>query len=58
MIGQTRRKELTFSTRLYSGTEIRGLLKQAGFGEVELYSSLSGSPYDHRAERLVAVATK
>ncbi|HKN13229.1 MAG TPA: methyltransferase domain-containing protein [Candidatus Binatus sp.] len=58
MIGQQRRMELSFSTRPYSGAEIKGLLKQAGFREVELFGSLSGTPYDHRAVRLVAVATK
>ncbi len=58
MIGKKGRMELTFSTRPYSGAEIKGLLKQAGFREVELFGSLSGTPYDHRAVRLVAVATK
>ncbi|MGA7869556.1 MAG: class I SAM-dependent methyltransferase [Candidatus Binatus sp.] len=58
MIGRKRRMELTFSCRPYSGAEIREVLKQAGFREVELFGSLSGSPYDNRAERLVAVATK
>jgi len=58
MIGKKGRTELSFSTRPYSGAEIKGLLKQAGFREVELFGSLSGTPYDHRAVRLVAVATK
>jgi SAM-dependent methyltransferase len=58
MIGPKRRKELTFTTRPYSGAELRAVLKQAGFNAVELFGSLSGAPYDHRASRLVAVATK
>ena len=58
IIGQKRRKELTFSHRPYSGVELAIVLKQAGFREVELFGSLAGTPYDNRAERLVAVATK
>src|SRR5215469_808210 len=58
LIGPKRRKELTFSCRPYSGAELTAVLKQAGFREVELFGSLNGSPYDNRAERLVAVATK
>jgi SAM-dependent methyltransferase len=58
MIAKKRRMEMTFSCRPYSGAEIRDVLKQAGFREVELFGNLSGSPYDNRAERLVAVATK
>jgi SAM-dependent methyltransferase len=58
MIGQKQRMELTFSCRPYSGAEIKEVLKRAGFREVELFGSLSGSPYDNRASRLVAVATK
>lgn len=58
VVGQKRRMELTFSSRPYSGAEIREVLKRAGFREVELFGSLSRSPYDNRASRLVAVATK
>ncbi len=50
--------EGTVSTRLYSGAELRDLLKRAGFGAVNLLGNLAGAPYDHNAERLVAVATK
>jgi hypothetical protein len=44
--------------RPYSGVELSVLLKQAGFREVATHGSLAATPYDHRAERLVAVATK
>ena len=50
--------EGTVSNRLYSGAEIRDLLKSAGFAAVRLLGNLAGAPYDHNAERLVAVATK
>ncbi len=58
LIGPKRRKELTVSCRPYSGAELKAVLKQAGFREVDLFGNLGGSPYDNRAERLVAVATK
>lgn len=43
---------------LYSGAELRDLLRTAGFPEVQLYGSLKGAPYDHTARRLIAVARK
>jgi hypothetical protein len=48
----------TLVVRPYSGVELGTLLKEAGFSEVATYGSLAATPYDHRAERLVAVATK
>ena len=43
---------------LYSATELRDMLHRAGFAQTSVYGSLGGSPYDQRARRLVAVATK
>jgi SAM-dependent methyltransferase len=57
-IGGSARKESTLVIRPYSGVELTSMLKEAGFREVATYGSLSGTPYDHRAERLVAVAMK
>ena len=51
-------KVFTFGIRLYSGAELTGLLSEAGFSAVQLYGSLAGTPYDHTAQQLVAVATK
>ncbi len=51
-------EEFTLSLRLYSGTEITALLRDVGFSDVRLYGGLDGTPYDHEAKRLVAVATK
>jgi SAM-dependent methyltransferase len=48
----------TMSLRLYAGSELATLLRQAGFGRVELFGSLERTPYDQTATRLVAVATK
>jgi SAM-dependent methyltransferase len=52
------RQVFRWHIRLYSGTELRALLSQAGFARVRLYGSLAGTPYDQSAQRLVAVATK
>ena len=43
---------------LYSGAELRNLLRKAGFRKARLYGNLKGSPYDHNASRLVALAEK
>lgn len=43
---------------IYSGREIRELLTNVGFEEILLYGSLDAAPYDHQAQRLVAVARK
>jgi SAM-dependent methyltransferase len=50
--------EVSFDTTLYSGRELADLLKKAGFESVKLFGSLQGTPYDLKAQRLVAVATK
>ena len=43
---------------LFSGEELRHLLRRAGFAEVTLCGDLDGSPYDAESTRLVAVARK
>ena len=43
---------------LYSGAELRALLKKAGFSSVRIYGDFKGAPYNHKAKRLVAVAEK
>jgi SAM-dependent methyltransferase len=51
------RKDFHVRQRLYTGTELKELLALVGFGDVRLFGSLDAStPYDHRAERLVAIA--
>lgn len=52
------RRVSTLMLRLYSGAELESVLRVAGFREVSLYGSLSATPYDQNAERLIAVATK
>lgn len=41
--------------QLYSGTEMKALLAEAGFDRVQLGADLEGAPYDYEAERLIAV---
>lgn len=53
---KTERIDRSFVLRLYSATELRAALLDAGFASVELYGSLEGRPYDHKAQSLVALA--
>jgi SAM-dependent methyltransferase len=43
---------------LYSGRELKEMLRAAGFAEVRLYGNLDGIDYGPEAQRLVAVARK
>jgi len=52
------REVYTMRTRLYSATELRALLEGVGFGEVAFFGSLAGDPFDHVANRTVAVARR
>lgn len=47
-----------FQTTLYSGVELKSLLKSTGFRNVKLFGSLDGGEYGADARRLVAVARK
>ncbi len=58
LIYATERFSHTVGHRLYAGTELAALLRQAGFAKVELFGGLDGIPYDHNARRLVAIAEK
>jgi SAM-dependent methyltransferase len=58
LIKNATHRELNFSYRIYSAAELGAILRQAGFAGVKFFGTLGGAPYDHNAERLVAVATK
>jgi SAM-dependent methyltransferase len=58
LIAPNDRREYSFGHRLYSGAELAALLRQAGFSEVTLHGSLTGTPYDNHAQRLIALARK
>jgi SAM-dependent methyltransferase len=53
-----RREEHTLELRLYSAAELRALLSDVGFADVQVFGSMDGTPYDQHARRLVAVARK
>jgi len=52
------RTEGEISHRLYAGTEMVTLLTGCGFSRVDIYGNLDGNPYDHKAQRLIAVGHK
>ncbi|WP_030765346.1 class I SAM-dependent methyltransferase [Streptomyces sp. NRRL F-2664] len=54
----TRAATASMTIHLYSARELREMLHGAGFAEVRFHGDYEGGPYDHRAERLIAVATK
>lgn len=58
IIREGKRDEFRFSLRLYSAAQLSELLKSGGFGQVEIYGDLGGSPYDQKADRLVVVGCK
>jgi SAM-dependent methyltransferase len=58
MFKDDKRFDYTLSHRLYSAAELTKLLTECGFDEVKIYGDLAGSPYDHQAKRLLAVARK
>lgn len=51
-------KEHPYYTKLYSAKEMKDLLEQVGFVDIDIYGDLDGGEYDNEAERLVAVARK
>lgn len=49
--------ERSWRQRLYSAVELRAALREAGFGgDIRFYGDSAGSPYDHEAWSLVAIA--
>jgi len=52
------RVEKTFVQRLYSASELRSLLREAGFEQIEIYGDWDESAYDQNARMLIAVCRK
>ncbi len=50
--------EFDFSYRLYSAVELGMMLEKAGFSSIEFFGDFNGSPYNHCAKRLIALARK
>lgn len=53
-----RARRFKFHHTIYSGQELKDLLRQAGFAEVKLYGDFDGQSYGLDAPRLIAVARK
>jgi len=47
-----------FEHWVYSGAELKDMLRTAGFKDVKLYGDFEGAPYGVEAKRLIAVARK
>jgi len=58
LIGGNGVQRFQYSVRIYSGRELRDLLREAGFKGVRLYGDLTGRPYGPSASRLIALANK
>jgi SAM-dependent methyltransferase len=50
--------ERVFSQRLYSASELRSLLLEAGFSKVDIFGDWDESPYDRRAAKLIVIGRK
>jgi len=50
--------EKIFTQRLYSASELRALLHEAGFKNVEIYGDWDESPYNQYAAKLIVVGRK
>ena len=51
-------KTFRFQVRLYSGQEMKDLLRRAGFEDVKVYGDLDGSEYGINAPRLIAAGRR
>jgi SAM-dependent methyltransferase len=51
-------KTFRFQVRLYSGQEIKDLLRMAGFEEVTVYGDLDGGEYGINAQRLIGIGRR
>ena len=50
--------EKIFTQRLYSAVELKTLLTEEGFSNIEIYGNWDKTPYNHRAAKLIAVGWK
>jgi len=58
LLKDEKRIEKTFIQRLYSASELRSLLLEAGFKNIEIYGDWDESPYNQYAAKLITVARK
>ncbi|MDR2952456.1 MAG: class I SAM-dependent methyltransferase [Treponema sp.] len=58
LIKDGKRIEKIFSQRLYAASELRRILFEVGFEQVEIYGNWDESPYNTRAAKLIIVGRK
>jgi 2-polyprenyl-3-methyl-5-hydroxy-6-metoxy-1,4-benzoquinol methylase len=58
LIKGEKRVEKILTQRLYSASELRAILLEAGFSSVEIYGNWNESNYDQNAVKLIAVSRK
>jgi SAM-dependent methyltransferase len=56
LVREGRASDYSFRHRVYTGTELRGMLEEAGFTGIRILGGLDGSDYGPGASRLVAIA--
>ena len=57
-LNDNNRQEFKLAHWLYSANELSIMLKDAGFRFTKIFGNLGGAPYDHTAQRLIALARK
>jgi SAM-dependent methyltransferase len=58
LIKDGKKIERVFSQRLYSASELRSLMLEAGFSKVDIFGDWDESPYDKRAAKLIVIGRK
>ena len=58
LIKDGKRCEKILTQRLYCASELRSLLKEAGFRKVEIYGDWDKSDYDHKAKKLIVAGIR
>jgi len=58
LIKDGKKLEKVFTQRLYSASELRALLLEAGFSKAEIYGDWDANPYDRRAAKLIIIGRK
>ncbi len=51
-------REHKFMYKIYTEEELKSLLSEGGFSDIETYGDLEGGSYDEEADRLIALAQK
>lgn len=58
VITESGRSDVVSYHRLYSAVELRNIMKDVGFKNIETFGDFSGGPYDNMAKSLILIGTK